>query len=224
MSLVHLSNTCSHLQNSSRARLSLTSIPHSRLHLAMALALQSAGFISSVVIGGGSPPPPHHLLSHPTPAPVQESISRPPPSSSSPSQPSQETSQPQPPQQMPTSSRPQSSQPSPPSTSSSSIPSQHQQHPQLTRENISTARLWLGLKYWNSSPVLERMSMISKPTRRIWMDVQGIKRLVLGKPSGMVPGLTKPGECLFVSTDRGVMESRDCVEKKVGGMLLCRVR
>ena len=56
------------------------------------------------------------------------------------------------------------------------------------------------------------------------MDVQGIKRLVLGKESGMVPGLTRPGECIFVSTDRGVMEARDCVEKKVGGMLLCRVR
>lgn len=36
-------------------------------------------------------------------------------------------------------------------------------------------------------------------------------------------GLTRPGECLFVSTDRGVLEARECVERKVGGMILCRV-
>jgi ribosomal protein S8 len=93
----------------------------------------------------------------------------------------------------------------------------------VTQENISTRRLWLGLKYWNNEPVLREMGMVSKPTKRVWMDVEGLGRIVRGREAGYVKGLTKPGECLFVSTDRGVMESRECVEKKIGGMLLCRV-
>ncbi|KAI1613911.1 30S ribosomal protein S8 [Exophiala viscosa] len=170
MSLVHLANTCSHLQNATKARLGLTSIPDTKFHLGLMLALQNSGFLSTVVRGGPTPPPAHNLLSHP----------------------------------------------------SSSDP----EHPieQVTRHNISSRRLWLGLKYWNSSPVLEKMSLVSKPTRRIWMDVTGLQKLVLGKNSGYVKGMTRTGECLFVSTDRGILEARECVERKLGGMLICRVR
>jgi small subunit ribosomal protein S8 len=31
------------------------------------------------------------------------------------------------------------------------------------------------------------------------------------------------GECLFLSTDRGVLEVREAMERKVGGLVLCRV-
>jgi len=65
--------------------------------------------------------------------------------------------------------------------------------------------------------------MVSKPTKRIWMDAEGLGRLVRGRNEGVVKGLTRPGECLFVSTDRGILESRECAERKVGGMLLCKV-
>ena len=51
-------------------------------------------------------------------------------------------------------------------------------------------------------------------------DLEG---LCLGAKRGYVEGLRGIGECMFVSTDRGVMEIRECVERKVGGMLLCRV-
>ena len=170
MSLVNLAHTCSHLQNASKARLGLTSIPNSNLHLKLMLALQNSGFVSTVVRGGPAPPPPHKLLGHP----------------------------------------------------SSNTPGAEIEP--VTHENIASRRLWLGLKYWNSEPVLEKMEMVSKPTRRIWMDVEGLKKLVLGKPSGYVKGLTRPGECLFVSTDRGILEARECVERKIGGMLLCKVR
>ena len=94
----------------------------------------------------------------------------------------------------------------------------------ITRANVASRRLWLGLKYWNSEPVIEKMELVSKPTRRIWMDVEGMKELVLGRQSGYVKGLTRTGECLYVSTDRGIMEARECVERKIGGQLLCRVR
>lgn len=56
------------------------------------------------------------------------------------------------------------------------------------------------------------------------MDVTGLKQLVLGKDTGYVKGLRRPGECIYVSTDRGILEARECVEQKVGGMLICRVR
>ncbi|ETI29243.1 hypothetical protein G647_01696 [Cladophialophora carrionii CBS 160.54] len=170
MSLVHLANTCSHLQNASRARLGLTSIPDTKFHLKLMLALQNSGFLSTVVRGGPLPPPSHNLLSHP--------------SSSNPEAPIEP----------------------------------------VTRHNVASRRLWLGLKYWNSAPVIEKMELVSKPTRRIWMDVEGLRRLVLGKKSGYVQGLTRPGECLYVSTDVGILEARECVERKIGGQLICRIR
>lgn len=170
MSLVNLAHVCSHLQNVSKARLGFTSIPDSQLHLKLALALQSSGFISTVVRGGPTPPPAHKLLSHP-------------------------------------SSNAEGAETEP-----------------ITRTSVASRRLWLGMKYWNSEPVLEKMSLISKPTRRIWLDVEGLKKIVLGRNSGYVNGLTRPGECLYVSTDRGIFEARECVERKIGGQLLCRVR
>lgn len=93
----------------------------------------------------------------------------------------------------------------------------------VTQANVATRRLWLGLKYWNNEPVLSEMKMISKPTRRIWMDIEGLGQIVRGRQAGYVKGLTRPGECLYLTTDRGIMESRECVERKIGGMLLCRV-
>ena len=84
-------------------------------------------------------------------------------------------------------------------------------------------RIWLGLKYYDSLPVLSEMRLISKPTRRIWMKNEDIAKIVRGRRAGIVKGLTRPGECMFVSTDKGIWESRECVERKVGGMLLCRV-
>jgi ribosomal protein S8 len=35
--------------------------------------------------------------------------------------------------------------------------------------------------------------------------------------------MTRVGEMIAVSTDRGVLEARECVERKIGGQALCRV-
>ncbi|RKF73143.1 37S ribosomal protein S8, mitochondrial [Golovinomyces cichoracearum] len=161
MSLVHLSHMCSHLQNASMVRLGMTSVPSSNQILSVSLALQAAGFISSVTRGGLIPPPVHELSSY-EPEPV-------------------------------------------------------------TQENISTRRLWLGLKYWNNQPVLRHMSMISRPTKRIWMNVDGLGQIARGNRYGEVAGMTRTGECIFVSTDKGIKEVRECVQRRIGGMLLCRV-
>jgi ribosomal protein S8 len=93
----------------------------------------------------------------------------------------------------------------------------------VTQQNISSRRLWLGLKYWNNEPVLSKMSVVSKPTKRIYMDHEGLGKLVRGRDASYVRGLRRPGESIFVSTDRGILEARECVERKIGGLLLCRV-
>ncbi|APA08849.1 hypothetical protein SS1G_02652 [Sclerotinia sclerotiorum 1980 UF-70] len=161
MSLVTLSHVASHLQNASKARLGLTSVPSSNMILTLMLSLQSSGFLSSVTRGGLTPPPMDELSTYEPEA--------------------------------------------------------------VTQRNISTRRLWLGLKYWNNEPVLSRMSVISKPTKRIWMDVEGLSEIIRGRNANFVEGLRNPGECIYISTSSGIMEARECVERRVGGMLLCRV-
>jgi len=93
----------------------------------------------------------------------------------------------------------------------------------VTQANRATRRLWLGLKYWDGMPVLSKARMLSKPTKRIWLDTAELGRVVRGKAAGEVKGMAQVGEVVAVSTDRGVMEARECVERKVGGMVLCRV-
>ncbi|KAL3466471.1 40S ribosomal protein S8 [Aspergillus heterothallicus] len=93
----------------------------------------------------------------------------------------------------------------------------------VTQSNIASRRLWLGLKYWQSQPVLSHITMVSKPTRRINIDVAALRDIVRGEKAKFVEGLRSPGESLYLSTDLGILEARECVEKKVGGLVLCRV-
>lgn len=98
-----------------------------------------------------------------------------------------------------------------------------QSSPAITKANVASRRLWVGLKYWNNEPVLRGMKMVSKPTRRVWMGVPELLELTKGNQKGYVKGLRGLGESMFLTTDRGIMEIRECVERKAGGMLLCRV-
>jgi len=159
MGIVHIVNTCSHLQNASKARLGLTSIPNLRYNLRLSLALHRAGLIASVTRAGPTPPPPDQLLSY-EPEPV-------------------------------------------------------------TSANAATRRLWLGLKYWNNKPVLNRMVPVSRPSRLVRLSLADLEKVARGFDAGFVKGLTL-GECLFLTTDRGVLEIREALEKKVGGTVLCR--
>lgn len=56
MSLVHLANVCSHLQNCTKANLSLAKIPLTRLHLNVSLNLYKQGFISAIQKGSDNAP------------------------------------------------------------------------------------------------------------------------------------------------------------------------
>ncbi|EEP77464.1 conserved hypothetical protein [Uncinocarpus reesii 1704] len=79
----------------------------------------------------------------------------------------------------------------------------------VTRENVASRRLWLGLKYWQSEPVISKMTAISKPTKRITLDVPALRRIVRGDQSNTVYGLRSPGECIFLTTSQGLFEARD---------------
>ncbi|CAK7199060.1 hypothetical protein SEUCBS139899_001728 [Sporothrix eucalyptigena] len=90
----------------------------------------------------------------------------------------------------------------------------------VTSANVATRRLWLGLKYWNNEPVLRNMKLYSKPSRMVTLPLDDLEKVARGFPAGMVKGLTM-GECLFISTDRGILEIREALDKKVGGLVLC---
>ncbi|EMC94460.1 hypothetical protein BAUCODRAFT_73861 [Baudoinia panamericana UAMH 10762] len=206
MSLVNLAHVCSHLQNASLARLGLTSIPYTKLHLSLALLLHKQGFLSQVKLGGPSPP----ASCFPAATPDNHSITAAPHRDRSPRS---------------------------PEAALYDVVYKGQTEEQLRREgfgeeaiqfalehpNRASRRLWLGLKYWDGMPVLRKAQMVSKPTKRIWLDSRDLGRLVRGRAAGQVKPITRIGEILAVTTDKGIMDARECVERQIGGMPLCRI-
>ncbi|CAI6336851.1 unnamed protein product [Periconia digitata] len=200
MSLVNLAHVCSHLQNASKARLGLTSIPVSKLHVNLSLGLQREGFISSVTLGGQAPPTPYSLqktLSPEEHEKLAETLAH----------------------------SPWDAYPPPSENESSPSPLGREElvHHVKVPRNPAARRLWLGLKYWNNEPVLKNMKLLSKPTRRIWLTGDDLAKITRTRHAGYVKGMTHPGECMFLTTDRGILEARECVERRIGGMVLCRV-
>jgi ribosomal protein S8 len=216
MSLVNLAHVCSHLQNASKARLGLTSIPVSKLHVDLMLGLQREGFLSSVTLGGPTPPKPHFLQPQPTPESLEKMAQKL----------AREPYLAYPPVDASTSAEPSSTETAQTESETESL------HPLARPDDVyqvhvplnpAKRRLWLGLKYWNNEPVLKHMKLVSKPTRRIWLTSEDLGKITRTRESSYVKGLTHPGECMFLTTDRGILEARDCVERRIGGMALCRV-
>lgn len=92
----------------------------------------------------------------------------------------------------------------------------------VTSLNVASRRLWVGLKYWDNEPVMRNIVPVSKPSRLVTSDLKELSRVARGFEAGYVKGLNL-GETLFLSTDRGVLEVREALERKVGGLVLCRV-
>lgn len=92
-----------------------------------------------------------------------------------------------------------------------------------TFDNVSTRRLWLGLKYHNAKPVISSMRLVSHPNRRVFVEAKQVSELLGGKAIRQV----KPpqlGEVMFLRTREGeVLELQEAVQKHVGGEILCRV-
>ncbi|KAF2025606.1 ribosomal protein S8 [Setomelanomma holmii] len=204
MSLVNLAHVCSHMQNASKARLGLTSIPVSKMHVNIALGLQREGFLSSVTLGGPTPPQPFLLQKQPDPEEMDEMA---------------ETLQKEPWHAYPVEAEKQGKS----VNWTERVLGKEQVHDVSVPENPARRRLWLGLKYWQNEPVLRNMKLISKPTRRIWLTSEDLGKITRTRESSYVKGLTHPGECMFITTDRGILEARECVERRLGGMALFRV-
>ncbi|KAI1821119.1 ribosomal protein S8 [Xylaria intraflava] len=160
MPIANVVNMASHLQNASRARLGMTSVPFLKYNVRAALALHRAGYIAFLTRGGVQPPDPATISTF---------------------------------------------------------------EPELmTFGNISKQRLWIGLKYHENEPVMRTITPISKPSRAVTANLPALEKLVRGFDASYQKGLSI-GESIIVNTDRGTLEIREAVARKVGGMLLCRV-
>jgi len=78
------------------------------------------------------------------------------------------------------------------------------------------------LKYRQDRPVLNKMRLVSHPSRRIFMDKDEIRRFVKGSRVKFVPGLTL-GEVALVMSGEGFVEGREAVRRGLGGEVIARV-
>lgn len=93
----------------------------------------------------------------------------------------------------------------------------------ITTANIASRRIWLGLKYFDGEPVLKGMDLISTPKKKINLGVRELGQVVRGRAAGQVRPLTRVGELIVMRTSLGLLDARECVERHVGGQVVCRV-
>ncbi|KAG1460983.1 hypothetical protein G6F56_005824 [Rhizopus delemar] len=96
-----------------------------------------------------------------------------------------------------------------------------QSYTPTTNENVATRRIWLTLKYKENLPTLSKFSVISKPSKKVSFSVNELKNIANGRRSQFIKPL-QPGEIAIISTNRGVLELQEAIEKNVGGEVLCR--
>ncbi|GAA6052346.1 hypothetical protein JCM3770_007263 [Rhodotorula araucariae] len=87
---------------------------------------------------------------------------------------------------------------------------------------LSDRRVWAELKYRNDRPVLEKMRLVSNPSRRVFMDKDEVRRFVRGSRVKFVPGLTL-GEVALIASNEGFVEGREAVRRGLGGEVIARV-
>ncbi len=79
-------------------------------------------------------------------------------------------------------------------------------------------RLWIDLKYRaDERPVLEKLEVVSKPSRKVHMDEEELLRFATGRRAKFVPPL-KLGEIGLVNCGKsGWWEVKDAIRRKLGG-------
>ncbi|KAJ3412969.1 hypothetical protein HDV05_008684 [Chytridiales sp. JEL 0842] len=91
-----------------------------------------------------------------------------------------------------------------------------------TPDTLSRRRIWVDLKYRDGEPVLKKLQVVSKPSRRVFATVEELKAVAsLKNAKG---GLLKAGEVggvTILETAYGVIELREALKKDVGGEVLC---
>jgi ribosomal protein S8 len=94
---------------------------------------------------------------------------------------------------------------------------------EITPDNVSTRRLWLGLKYRNNQSVIRDFSLILKPGRRVNLTATEVKALASGLPVRFIRPL-QPAESIFVKHANEVVEIQEAAKRHLAGMVLCRVK
>ncbi|ORY85406.1 ribosomal protein S8 [Leucosporidium creatinivorum] len=87
---------------------------------------------------------------------------------------------------------------------------------------VSEKRVWAELKYRSERPVLNKMSLVSHPSRRVFMDKDEVARFVKGARVKFVPGLVL-GEIAMIHSRKGWVEGREAVRRGLGGEVIARV-
>lgn len=73
------------------------------------------------------------------------------------------------------------------------------------------AEIEIELKYYEGSPVIQKIERVSKPGRRVYASVKSIPRIANGL------GIS------ILSTPKGVMADHDARDQNVGGEVLCTI-
>ncbi|PWN52992.1 ribosomal protein S8 [Violaceomyces palustris] len=95
---------------------------------------------------------------------------------------------------------------------------------EFQRSNLASRRLWIDLKYRpDDRPVLESMSLVSKPSRKLVMDDQELLRFSTGRRAKFVKPL-EMGEIGIVDCGKmGWWEVRDAIKRRLSGEVVARV-
>jgi ribosomal protein S8 len=87
-------------------------------------------------------------------------------------------------------------------------------------------RIWANLKYRDDRAVLQNMALVSMPSRRVFMELDEIRRICTGRRAQTVKPLGM-GEIAVVRTKHQEyewLEAREALQLKLGGELVCRAR
>lgn len=90
----------------------------------------------------------------------------------------------------------------------------------------SERRIWADLKYRDDLPVLNNMELISRPSRRVFLELAGIRAICSGRRAGQVKPLGM-GEVAMVRTEdkeHEWLEAREALQLKIPGEVVCRAR
>jgi small subunit ribosomal protein S8 len=73
------------------------------------------------------------------------------------------------------------------------------------------SRIKIELKYHDGRPVIQEISRVSRPGRRVYSKIKELPRYYNGLG------------CMILSTPRGVLSDHEARQHNVGGEVLCRV-
>ncbi|KII84676.1 hypothetical protein PLICRDRAFT_46070 [Plicaturopsis crispa FD-325 SS-3] len=87
-------------------------------------------------------------------------------------------------------------------------------------------RIWADLKYRDDRPVLSAMELVSMPSKKVWLDLRGIRALASGRAAGVIRPLGM-GEVCVVRTrvkEHEWLEAREALQLGLDGEVICRAR